>query len=419
MARVSNENTKYRNSASRQSSSGTKRHSRRKRFNQTPLFKILRAALLIVIVLFIVNIISDLFKKSPKEISIVIDKDKIELKHQVLVDDSKNIYLSLDDIKAIYDPNIYYKDDTVITTYNKHIAVLVMNKTTMSVNDVVQEIKGKLKKDNGILYLPYSDMKNVYDFEYTYNENKKSLLIDTLSNSLSDAVVLKNLKVKEKAGGFFTKTVDKIKKTESVRVFSTEGEYSLIRTESGKVGYVKTKNLSTPEKKRDSMDEDKITSVKILDEYNTISSEYEVVSNIEGTTITMPSLFNIVETNGEFDVQELVQLNNQKFDAYKTWAEESNISICPIVTLGTSMNSLANSYVKRTSVINGLFNKMVMNGLHMICIDFTDIDDQEGFYRFLIEMEPRFKSAGMKVIVKYNGVLSLDRIESIVDYVIK
>lgn len=55
----------------------------------------------------------------------------------------------------------------------------------------------------------------------------------------------------------------------------------------------------------------------------------------------------------------------------------------------------------------------------MICIDFENIDDIEGFYRFIIELTPRFKEAGYKVLVKYKDGLDIERLRSIVDYVIE
>jgi hypothetical protein len=62
---------------------------------------------------------------------------------------------------------------------------------------------------------------------------------------------------------------------------------------------------------------------------------------------------------------------------------------------------------------------MVNNRLTMICIDFKEIDDTEGLYRFLIEMVPRFKSAGMKVLIRYNNILNKNRLNEIVDYVLE
>jgi spore germination protein YaaH len=83
------------------------------------------------------------------------------------------------------------------------------------------------------------------------------------------------------------------------------------------------------------------------------------------------------------------------------------------------MNKLCSDYVTRTYVINTLYTNIIKNGMDMICIDFETIDDTEGFYRFIIEMVPRFKEAGIKVFVKYASGMNKERIVQVVDYVIE
>ena len=107
-----------------------------KKFTNTRLFKILRIVLLIAIIVIIFNTVSGIIKnRRPEDISLIIGDSKIELANELLIDENKNIYISKDDIAAIYDPNIYYNDEekTLITTYNKHVAKLVVDQTTMEV----------------------------------------------------------------------------------------------------------------------------------------------------------------------------------------------------------------------------------------------------------------------------------------------
>ena len=82
------------------------------------------------------------------------------------------------------------------------------------------------------------------------------------------------------------------------------------------------------------------------------------------------------------------------------------------------MSKVCSSYENRSFIINTLYNELIDNKLNMICIDFTEIDDTEGVYRFVTEMVPRFKCAGMKVLVKYNSSFNKDRLNNIVDYVL-
>jgi len=389
---------------------------KKKKFKNTRLFKILRIALLIIIILFIFNIILDLFHKKNNQLILIIGDKKISLKNEMLIDEEENIYLSKDDIANLYDENIYYNstDKKIITTYNKHIAVIEMGKSTMSVNDTITGIKGKLKEEDGILYLPFSDMDIVYDFEYDYDSENKVVIVDSLSDALSESVVLKNAKLKDSTG-IFAKKLETIKKGTYVTIIEKGDKYTKVRTSSGNIGYIKTKKISEPEIKRETMASENLTNVKILTEYSIVESNYEVISdNSNDTLIVTPNLFNI---DTEFNVNKVIDLEGNKFEVYKEWANQSSVNIAAEVTFDGSMNKLCSDYITRTYVINSIYTEVVKNRLNMVCINFESVDDIEGFYRFVIELTPRFKEAGIKVLVKYKDNLNKNRLNKIVDYV--
>ncbi len=395
-----------------------KRSGKKKKFKNTRLYKILRVLLLLIILIVIVNIIKNIVHKTPDKVSLVIGDKNIKLKNEIEIDKNNNIFVSIDDIKDLYDKNIYYSNNILITTYNKHIAVLEMGKTTMKINDVVQEIKGTLKEKNGIIYLPFSDMSDVYDFEASYNKDTKILSVDSKSLEKKEAVVLKNCKLKESTK-MFAKTIEKIKKTEYVTVFGIEGKFTRIRTSDGSLGYVKTKKLATPEVLWENMEDEKLKNVNVLEDYNSVNSGYEVLQDVKENSVVTPNLFKIsLNSENKIEVQKILSFENDMFKSYQDWANQSGINICPVVTLDCSMSKVCESYESRSLVINTLYNDLVKNNLNMICIDFREIDDIEGLYRFTTEMVPRFKSAGMKVLIKYNDVLNKDRLNTIVDFVI-
>lgn len=166
------------------------------------------------------------------------------------------------------------------------------------------------------------------------------------------------------------------------------------------------------------MNEEKMTSVNILKDY-TIVDSYETLTSDSKNLVSLPNLFNISKNNEEkIEVKNVIDLSGNKFESYKQWAESSNVTICPTVTLNCAMSEVCSSYESRSYIINTLYNDLISNKLTMICVDFTNIDDSEGLYRFVTEMVPRFKCAGMKVLIKYNSSLNKDRLNNIVDYVI-
>ena len=166
------------------------------------------------------------------------------------------------------------------------------------------------------------------------------------------------------------------------------------------------------------MEEEKLSNIEILNDYSVVNSFDPIEPDSSKTRIVIPNLFNISEKSDEIVVNDVIDLSGNKYTAYKEWAQSSEISICGTVTLNASMNKVCSNYVTRTFVINSLYNNIIKNQVSMICIDFDSIDDTEGFYRLVIEMIPRFKEAGIKVLVKYKSGMNKERLNSIVDYII-
>lgn len=395
-----------------------KQKNSKKKFTDTRLFKLIIILIIIAIIVIIINVISNI-RETPKDITLIIGDEIIELKYELLIDEDENIYVSKDDLADLYDENIYYNEEeqTLITTYNKHVAKLVIGKTTMEVNSTEVALSGTMKEENDIVYVPFLSLEDVYDFEYEYNQETKVLMLDSISEEEKEALVLRNCKVKEEPK-FFSTTLEKIKKSSSeyVTVFETSGEYTKVRTSKGNIGYIKTSKLSEVDIIREDMEDETLENVEILSDYDIVNSEYEdITTNNEYCYIVTPNLFDIDEN---LEVQSVIDLSSTKYEAYSLWAENNNVNIAATVTLSGIMNELCSSYTTRTCVINVLYNQYVNNKISMICIDFDDVDDIEGFYRFVIELAPRFKEIGFKVLVKYKDGLNEERLSNIVDYVI-
>lgn len=397
----------------------TSKKGKKKRKNNR-LRKLLRIVILLLIIALIVAVfkfIFGFFDKNVDKVTLIIGANKIELKKEILVDNEKNIYLSKDDIAILYDENIYYNptDKTLITTYNKHVAVLTMDKTTMSINDTVVSINGKLKQEKGVIYLPFTDMIDVYDFEYNYDEESKVLIVDSTNEEKKESVVIKNSKLKEKPK-MFSSNLEKIENGTKVTVLGIEGKYTKVRTDIGNIGYIKTKKLSDVEIIRETLEYEKLSNLEVLEEYTEVSSEYgTVVNNNDKTLIVIPKLF---EVNEKFELKQIISLDTEKFKAYKEWANNNNVSVCATVNFNGSMNELCSSYITRTCLINNIYTELVKNQISIVNIDFNSIDDMEGFYRFIIEMTPRYKESGIKVIVTYKDGMNRERLSNIVDSVL-
>lgn len=232
-----------------------------------------RFVLKIILFIIIFILIKMIFFKSPKtyyEETALIIGDKIEqLDNSIIVDSLENIYVSYDDIKRIYDENIYYDEANkkLVTTYNKHVALLKLDTKSIVINDAESSIKGELKYIENKLYLPFSDMTLVYDFEYQYSLDTNTVILDSISKKKSVAKVIKNTNIK-KGTGLFSKKIKKLNEGDSVIVLESNEKRYKIRTDNGIIGYVNSKKIDKPNLIRKDMKDSKIENPNILEKYS-------------------------------------------------------------------------------------------------------------------------------------------------------
>ena len=97
-------------------------------------------------------------------------------------------------------------------------------------------------------------MENIYDIDLSYKEETNIITIDYYSKQLIKAYAKKNIAVKSKKSGF-SKTVEKIKKGNWIIYITEEDGWAKVRTQNGKIGYVKSNKLSNFVTERDNMQE--------------------------------------------------------------------------------------------------------------------------------------------------------------------
>ena len=162
------------------------------------------------------------------------------------------IYMSLDDIKNSIDKNIYVENsDTIITSGDKKVIKLQIDNSDVQINGAKVTIDGQaFKTENNVIYIPISELENVYDIDFQYIENTKNIIIDYYSDKLEKAYVKKNVNVKSEAKTF-GKKLEKIKKGNWVIFVSEENGWAKVRTQDGILGFIKKKYLTNFVTERD------------------------------------------------------------------------------------------------------------------------------------------------------------------------
>lgn len=365
--------------------------------------------LAIIILTIIAMIVNDfVIIDNNKTTNLIINNKNVtsSLKQKILIEDDI-IYLSKQDISNFFDKYIYQDEKTekIVTTYDKKIAEISFDENEININGSDKKISAHAIEKDGQIYLPISEMTDVYNIEISDIKESNIVTMDSLEREQKRAIVNSNCAVKA-SSNFIAKTVDRVKKGDAVIVVSSDKGYTKIRTANGKLGIIKTNKIENEFLIRENMDEEKQISGKVnltWDYY----SEYVNAPNREGTTIdginVVSPAFFYLDTNG--DLKENIGDSGK---AYIKWAKNNGYKIWPMVSNGVAANkslnitsNIMNDYEKRKKLIESIVNKCVEYGLDGINIDFENMksEDKDMYSRFIIELEPRLKEIGMVLSV--------------------
>ena len=355
-----------------------------------------------LIVLFIIAMIANnyIILDNNKVTNLVINNRNVtsDLKNNVLIENNI-IYLSEDDVQNFFDKYLYIEEENnkFITTYDKKIAEIGFDENEININGSDKQIYAHAINKEGINYLPISEMKDVYNIEIENIEETKVITMDSLDREQKKAVVTGSVSVKSSTN-FIARTVDRLKKGETVVVISSKDGISRVRTPRGKIGYIKTKKLDDEFTLREALKEEKQIEGKV----NLTWDYYSMYANapdrqgttLDGVNVVSPAFFHLSEDG-------LIDENiGQEGENYVEWAHSNNYRVWPMISnaeIGMDVTSeVMNSYEKRKALIEELVNVCVKYDLDGINVDFENMkqEDIDLFSRFIIELTPRLKEIG-------------------------
>lgn len=363
-------------------------------------------AILIIIVLAVIAFIANnyIILDKNKTTNLIINNRNVtsNLKNEIMIKEDI-IYLSKQDIANFFDKYIYEEKKTnqIITTYDKKIAEIGFEKNTININGSNKKIYAHAEKENETIYLPISEMKEVYDIEIEYLPDTKVVTMDSKDREQKKAIVNSNVAVKSSTN-FIAKTVDRVKKGENVIVVSSENGNAKIRTQNGKLGYIKANKLTNEITVREDMHEEKQVEGKInlvWDYYSTYASAPDRSGQtIEGINVVSPAFFYL-DTNGR-----LKENIGEKGKAYIEWAHNNGYKVWPMLANAEAAkeslsitSNIMNNYEKRKELIEDIVNACVKYKIDGINVDFENMkqEDKDMYSRFIIELTPRLKEMGL------------------------
>lgn len=357
----------------------------------------------IIIVLIVIGIIAiyNVFNRKDdiSKTRLVINNRNVttNLKNDVYIDDKENIYISKDDIKNFFDTYIDYDENEgkITTTSDKKVAVIKKDDENIIINGSTVKLNAVMMEKDGNIYIPFSEVcKNVYNTELEYIKESNIVVIDSLDRELKTADSKKNTKVKS-SPKLLSRNIDEVKKGENVVYIGEEKGWIKVRTQRGKVGYIKkVDNIVTI---REKMEEEKQVEGKInlvWDYYSeTAKAPNREGENIEGVNVVSPSFFSI---NSDGQIIDNVGENGKK---YVEWAHNNNIKVWPMFSNNSkreTTSKILNNAETRGQLIElivGFVNEYNLDGINL---DFENMnqEDKDVYSRLVIELAPRLKDMG-------------------------
>lgn len=373
--------------------------------------KKIKKILIIIIAIILIGTIAyntsnNIIVDKNKSINLVINNKNVtsNLKKEIIIEND-NIYISKQDLGNFFDKYIYEdtENNNIVTTYNNKIASISLEKNKININGSTKNTYAHAENKEGTIYVPITELEDVYGIEIKYLPDSKVLTIDSTSKEQKKGIITKNVSVKSSTK-FISKTIDKVKKGSYVIVVSEDKGYTKIRTENGKVGYVKTNKVANTVVVREEMQETKQIEGKVnmvWDYYSEVASAPDRTGvTMDGVNVVSPAFFHL-NTSGE--LTENVGTQGQ---AYIDWAHSNGYKVWPMVqNAGNGMlkvtSDIMNDYNKRQKLINQIVNYCVKYKLDGINIDFENMkkEDKDMYSRFIIELTPRLKDMGIVVSV--------------------
>lgn len=334
----------------------------------------------LLIAAFIINIAPGYKRDKYKDVvNLIIDEHNVteDLKNMLYINENKTVYMSEEDVKELFDENIYYDQEynQIITTSYTKVANIEIEEKQMNVNDSKVNMLDAIIKINDKIYLPISDMELVYNIKIKYIEETNRVVIENLNRGLIKATVTDNASIKFKQRSL-SKDVGEVVKGEQVSCYYTTSRgWRQIRTENGTVGYVKANKLD--------------------DEY-IIRQDMEQKQKAKKIKIDLSeNQFNYTDENGEVKLWQTINLKSMSND----------------------IEEMLKDYKTRTQTIDVVMNLLGGNDIKGININFDGIEDKEVCKRFAIELSPKLREIGITTCATLTKDMKTKEYENIVDYI--
>ena len=377
-----------------------------------PIRKLLIVAILLGLVYMVLKLAPNYINDDITNMAnLVINNSNItrDLKHEVIIENGV-IYLSQEDIENFFDPYIYYDEqyNQIITTSDNQIASMVIGEKSITNNGTKLSISGAAFERDGTIYIPISSLDNVYNIEINYIDSSNTITVDSRNRKYVLADSTKDSSVKAYPT-IFSRTVDELTEGETFTVVQNDENqneeidgWTEIRTDTGKLGYIKSNTVTHEYVARDELDDKKQiegTVSMVWDYYHSIFPD-RTGTHIDGINVISPTFFTLVD-EGRGAINDNA---GEQGKSYVEWAHSNGYMVWPSISNNSyieTTSEIMHDYNLRNDLIQNIVSLVLEYDLDGINIDFEYMHDEDKdlFSRFIIELKPRLNEMGVVLSV--------------------
>lgn len=320
------------------------------------------------------------------------------------------VYISEDDVRNYFDEFLKEEDNRFLTVSNNNVAVIPKNNKDVFKNGEYIKFENSIlfEKEKKKYYMPLNDLKNIYDFDYIYNEYTKSVIIDTHSKKLVTANAGKDVEIKYKST-FFSKNVDRVLKNDLLVIIQTangkdyeENNWVKVRTPNAKIGYINKNDIINRKVVRESAKNNKIDGkISIVWDYYTEGNSPTLIKEKKpGINVISPSFMNLKgdgKINYKLTTREEEYIKNAHNFGYEIWPTISNLSIKDL----DDTSRLFSTFEKRYELASKIVEIVKEYGVDGINVDIENmyLKDKDNYTRFIIELTTLLHRENKKICV--------------------
>lgn len=351
------------------------------------------------------------------------------LNQDIFLDEQGEIYVSLEDVKAIWDADIYFdaENNQIVTTTDKKLATMKVGENQLIVNSSKVETYATIQEKDGVWYLPIQEFRDVYNLDIRYVTETNTITVDNLEERYLVANSKKTMGIKSLKDSI-SRNVDHVQKGDML-ILDIEQDLNekwiRVRTQKGKVGYVKKNQISNVSTVRDNMLGEKQIAGDVylfIDEFASAAQAPNRAGEPldQKVNAVAPTMLRI-QRNNQTNLRSNIGTAGTR---YVTWAHNKGYKIWPMLTnpdMAETTASVLKNYASREKLINNIVSAIVKYNFDGITIRFEKVEDTENLIHFIEELAPRMREMGKVLVFDTTRIenMPLERIEKKVDYVIK